>query len=260
MLKKVIMCVGVGFFFTQGVSAVAQSGFYIRGAIGDSSIIGLDEDIFKSGDGLRQSGAFGYYFDNGWRVEGEVARRYNEVGLFDNDGRVVSTIWSGKANIIYDFKGFRNFSAFTKSITPYVGAGFGGSDMALELNAEASLITDFIQIPFVEELSLNDLELVSVTIDDSDNPRALQMFAGLGFALSERLTLEAEYRLSLFEKSTFRYEIDSSILSEIGLDIPQIEEIANIFPDYSVTADTVDLDILAMHSLWVGLRFRFGPM
>jgi outer membrane protein OmpA-like peptidoglycan-associated protein len=96
--------------------AEATEGWYGRVDAGysvDGQLTAFSSD-FDLDDDWMASGGFGYGFQNGFRAEGELAYRSNEVDLFSEDAEV----WAGMANLYYDFNRGGRFQ-------PYVGAGIG---------------------------------------------------------------------------------------------------------------------------------------
>ncbi len=96
--------------------ANATEGWYGRADVGysfDGEITAFGDDYDLENDWMGSAGV-GYAFQNGWRAEGELAYRNNEVDPFDEDIEV----WALMANLYYDFNRGGRFQ-------PYVGAGVG---------------------------------------------------------------------------------------------------------------------------------------
>lgn len=149
-------------FATEGAYGRVDLGYTFEGelesdavtAIGDQD---LDEDVIGAA-------GLGYAFGNGFRLEGELSFRDNDidvVGFPGYEGDISAT--SLMANLYYDFnKG--------GSIQPYLGIGAGVSDIE-------GGITDGVT-PY----------------DIKDEVAAYQGLAGVAFGLSEQLTLDIGYR------------------------------------------------------------------
>lgn len=118
--------------------------------------------------GLGLAAIFGKRYDNGFRVEGELGYRTNEVSDFKAGGTSFGadgdiSVFSFLFNTFFDL---RNPSPFT----PYFGAGAG-----------------IAQVLF-------DASLDSFSIDDDTTVFAYQLGAGLGFEINPQLTLDLGYR------------------------------------------------------------------
>ena len=135
-------------------SAYAQSSWYVRADLGysvdgelDTSYEINDEETseariappgpqaliinqaFDFEDDALFSGAIGYNFDNGFRVEAEVARRENDLDNTSTEVEAKSIMF----NVFYDFNRGGRFQ-------PYVGVGAGYADVDL---ADAYDSSDF---------------------------------------------------------------------------------------------------------------------
>ena len=111
----------------------------------------------------------GYAFANGFRLEGELAHRWNginDAAQIDAGGDVHA--WSGLINLYYDFNRGGAWE-------PYVGVGAG-----------------------VSRISANAYDNVGPLgpqfIDDEDTSAAYQVLAGVAFSLTEQLDLDVGYR------------------------------------------------------------------
>jgi opacity protein-like surface antigen len=168
--------------------------------LSDSNITGSDgsssEYSYDNGFGLEV--ALGYKFPM-FRLEGEVAYYANDVdGYSDRDGSGeadgdVKNL-SGMINAYFDFDN-------DSIITPYVGAGLGVAKVDVSDNTFAW--------------------------DDSDTVYAYQFMGGANFALTQQLSIDAEYRYFGTQDPEFNHD-DGSIKAEI-----------------------------ASHNLMVGLRMQF---
>jgi opacity protein-like surface antigen len=122
----------------------------------------------------------GYKFDNGFRVEGEVAYRRNQlksthVSVPDTDGKGKMTgnahTWSYMTNVLYDFEEVSNYMP---NIVPYVGAGVG----YVQNRAHAKA----------------DVHGIQQKAKARDHGIAGQAIAGVGYRLTDSTTLGVEYR------------------------------------------------------------------
>lgn len=107
-------------------------------------------------DGWMADAGLGYAFENGFRAEAELAQRVNEI---ENSSFLFSSdnVYATSAML----NGFYDFNR-EGQISPYVGIGVGWAKVAVG--------------------------------EDDDTKLAWQAMAGLGVALSERMTLDIGYR------------------------------------------------------------------
>jgi len=180
------VCVPVFFFSAPVYSA---EGLYMSGNIGfamasdsdltDSTVPGITVNT-EFDTGLAFGAALGYDF-NRFRVEGEISYQKNDIDkisaqgvFFDATGDAVAL--SFLINGYYDFI---NSSAFT----PYVSAGAG-----------------FAQVEF------NDLNISSLGFSgskDEDTVFAYQIGIGVGYAVTEKVTIDVKYRYFGTEDSEY---------------------------------------------------------
>jgi OOP family OmpA-OmpF porin len=150
---------------------VPYKGYYVSGiagfgALDGSNVTGTGIDArAKFDDGFAGALAFGHAYGTGLRVEGELARRANDVDNFSGtNGQGDVTATSVMVNGLYDF----NIGA---RIVPYVGAGLG----IASVNWDASPIG-------------------GSSADDSDTVFVWQAMIGVTFPISDSLALTAEAR------------------------------------------------------------------
>ena len=167
----------------------SAEGLYVSGYFGfamasdsdltDSTVPGVTVNTeFDTGPAL--GAALGYDF-NKFRVEGEISYQKNDVSqigsqgvLLNNTGKV--TAFSFLINGYYDFI---NKSAFT----PYISAGLG-----------------FAQVEF------NNLDISGLGFsgsNDEDTVFAYQVGIGLGYAVTEKITIDVRYRYIGTEDSEY---------------------------------------------------------
>jgi outer membrane protein OmpA-like peptidoglycan-associated protein/opacity protein-like surface antigen len=161
------------------VIAHAQDSGHYRGFYGAAGL-GLNsvEDGDWSGggssgevefdNGTTMLGAIGYAMGNGFRFEGELARRMNDVNSFTTSGVSTSTdgearVLSLMANALYDFK-------TGTPLTPYVGLGVGLASLKMSSSAPPAAGTG------------------------REQDFAWQGIVGAAIKLSEALDLTADYR------------------------------------------------------------------
>jgi opacity protein-like surface antigen len=185
-LLIIFVCVLLFFFSTPVCSA---EGLYVSGNIGfamasdsdltDSTVPGVTVNT-EFDTGLALGAALGYDFKR-FRVEGEISYQKNDIDkisaqgtLFDPTGDAVAL--SFLINGYYDFV---NRSAFT----PYISAGLG-----------------FAQVEF------NDLDVSRLGFsgsNDKDTVFAYQIGIGVGYAVTQKVTIDAKYRYFGTEDSEY---------------------------------------------------------
>jgi len=163
-------------FFYVPVSGA--EGFYVSGNIGfakaddseltDSTGITVDTEFDT---GLSFGAALGYDF-NTLRVEGEISYQQNDIDKIGTEGDYFdatgdAVVLSFLMNGYYDFV---NSSAFT----PYVSAGLG--------------------LAQIEFNNLNISRLGFSGSSDEDTVFAYQIGAGVGYAITEKVTIDVKYR------------------------------------------------------------------
>ena len=148
----------------------------------------LSGDVeFDSGYTL--SGAIGYAYPSGLRLEGELSYRNNDLDQSEGvglDGDVTAT--AVLANLWYDFKTGGKWK-------PYIGGGLG-----------------FAQV----NLDLDGVEGISIGFDDNDWVFAYQLGAGVAFPISSKTMLSVDYRYFATSDPEFKdlgVKIDSEIRS-----------------------------------------------
>jgi opacity protein-like surface antigen len=162
--------------FTLFLPAYAFAGPYV--SVAGGAVFLEDSDLEENGleaeaefdTGFVVFGAAGYAFDLGFgsfRTEVEIAYRQNDVdqisafGLTVSAGDAEASVISGMANVALDM-------VTGTLVEPYVLVGIGAANVTLESD---------------------DLD-----VDEDDTVFAYQAGAGLGFALTETITLFTGYR------------------------------------------------------------------
>ena len=186
MKKTVQLLLVAAMFFSLSTFAYSAPGLYVGGNFGLASLNESDissSDIpagvnmkFITDKGLSLGGFVGYAFENNFRIEGELVSQSNDFDKIKVDylGTKVALDLDGDissgallANGYYDFK---NESRFT----PFIGAGVG-----------------------IANVVINDLEIVGSGESDEDGDEtviAYQLTVGVGYEITERITLDLKYR------------------------------------------------------------------
>jgi len=187
-MKKNLLIISVcvlAIFFSS--SAYSAEGLYVSGNIGfamlsDSDVTDPDSGPFtmEYDTGFALGGALGYDF-NRFRVEGEISYQTNDIDkLSATRGSVTASgDVSSLAFLINGYFDFVNDSAFT----PYISAGIGYAKIDLnDFNSAGSGESDY---------------------SDDDSVFAYQVGLGVGYAVTEKVTIDVKYRYFATEDPEF---------------------------------------------------------
>ena len=185
-LLIIFVCV-LAFFFSASV--YSAEGLYVSGNGGFATA--SDSDLTNStvpgvtvntefDTGLTLGAALGYDF-NRFRVEGEISYQTNDVDKIGAQGVFFDATGDATALafLINGYYDFVNRSAFT----PYISAGLG-----------------FAQVEF------NDLNISGSGFpgsSDDDTVFAYQIGIGVGYAVTEKVTIDVKYRYFGTEDSEY---------------------------------------------------------
>jgi outer membrane protein OmpA-like peptidoglycan-associated protein len=174
----------------SGVAHAYDAGWYVRGDLGYSTDTNFsaDDDNINWGDTSADEGWLGmlgggYAVGNGFRFEGELGYRDNDLGDNDSldDGGNLSA-WSLMANGYYDF----NRGGV---VQPYVGLGIG----IAEVDVDAA---DLDPAP-------------AVFADGSETGFAWQGMIGLGWQVAPQLIVDLGYRYFSVDGVDFDVTVDT---------------------------------------------------
>jgi outer membrane protein OmpA-like peptidoglycan-associated protein len=158
-------------------AAHATEGWYGRADVGWSfdgeTDLGASSSGYPWGDSTLEHDysehvGLGYAFQNGFRLEGEIGHRFNQIEAtptIDAGGDV--HVWSAMANLFYDFNR-------GGQLEPYIGIGIG----AARVNQGAN---DHVPPP-------------TFTVDGEDTVLAYQGLVGFAVGLGEQWDLDVGYR------------------------------------------------------------------
>ena len=178
MKKNLIIYCVCAMLLAFYTSAYSAEGPYVSGNIGfamlsdsdltDSTAPGITLDM-EFDPGFALGAALGYGFGK-TRIEGEIAYQKNDIDKIGAFG--VSLDASGDATalafLLNGYYDFTNNSLFT----PYVSAGLGFA-----------------------KIEVNDFSISGMPIgSDDDTVFAYQIGAGIGYAVSEKVTIDVKYR------------------------------------------------------------------
>ena len=194
--------------------AAPDRGFYLEGQLG----YGFPDEVDVGDDGLDGTvelddapvfgGALGWKFP--WfRLEANVSYRKNDVdgvevgGLDFDGGSGDATSVVGLVNAIIDLD-------LDFPVRPFVGGGVGAAYVKVDTGSNSP-----------------------IEVDDEAGAFAWNLLAGVGFDVTESVTVSASYRYLRLEGTDFSADL-------AGVD-----------------AGDVDVDDLASHEVLVGLRYTF---
>ena len=226
--------------------AVNDSGWYLKGAAGygigtDIDATGLFKGDVEAEGNVAGNLGVGYDFGENWRVELDGASNWNDYGAIAQEPFSFAKLRTDAVmlNAIYDFSDFDRWS-------PYVGAGLG------IVRADASLAAhDFRNLRGNGQVenpacvgtrpTTNGIgnDGYSCNAQDKDLGLGWQLLAGLGYAITDKLTWDTNYRYMQASDMDF----DGTF--------------SNAATDAS-TPGSVELDGIGGHQLLTGFRYRFG--
>jgi opacity protein-like surface antigen len=189
MKKRLLIIFAYVLVFFFSVPAYSAEGLYVSGNTGfgmasdsdltDSTVPGITVNT-EFDTGLAFGAALGYDF-NRFRVEGEISYQKNDIDKISAQG--VSLVPTGDAKalsfLINGYYDFINHSAFT----PYISAGLG-----------------------LAQVEFNDLDIYKVGFSgssDEDTVFAYQIGIGVGYAITEKVTIDVKYRYFGTEDSEY---------------------------------------------------------
>ena len=223
-------------------SAQDGSGWYLKGGAGygvgtDIDITGGIEGDAEAEGNLVGNLGLGYDFGENWRLELDGATMWNDYGTVSNASGSYAKLRQNTVmlNAIYDFSDFGSWA-------PYVGAGIGVVDVDASVNSH--------DIPTISGTGQNvnstcvgnrdgSVHAFSCDYNTGDKGLGWQLLAGLGYAITDKLTWDTNYRYvqgpKLDLNGTFTQDQSGFALS-----------------------DSIDIDGVGAHQLLTGFRYRFG--
>lgn len=157
-----------------------KSGRFYAGAFGGANWLNIHNKTIdpKTHTGYTGAVSFGYKFNNGFRVEGEVAYRRNHLKVHSSEGlhedtKITGDVssWSYMSNFLYDFDCVEHY---LPKVVPYVGFGIGYTHIHAQVKAHDSD--------------------GHVRVKETSNGLSGQAIAGIGYRLTNSTTLGVEYR------------------------------------------------------------------
>jgi opacity protein-like surface antigen len=193
-MKKTLMCAtAAAAFASAGLPAHAE-GWYSRADLQYSFDGRVDHDAIADQNGklagnsdaselLGAQGGFGYAYDNGLRLEGVIGYRGGDLTVSPTiSGALPRTQVSpeGTAAIMdLMINGIYDFNA-DGTVRPYIGVGVGGTRIRAKASNRITGVAPNLS--------------ASNGFSDTAAGLAWQGLAGIGFALSDRLTLDLGYK------------------------------------------------------------------
>ena len=163
---------------TQGPYFAARLGvcFLEDATLSEEGVPFTVDTEFDTGIGVEA--AMGYDFGM-FRAEGEIGYRKNDVDTFSILG--VSLVGGGDIDALsFMVNGYLDFENQT-ALTPYIGAGVG-----------------------VAKVSANDISIGGVALSDEDDTVfAYQLGVGIGYSVTESLTIDLAYKYFATEDPDF---------------------------------------------------------
>lgn len=221
------------------------AGWYLRGNAGygtheDADITGGvfgDEDfgdVESEGNGAFSVGA-GYHFTPNWRVEADVFTLFTDLGAIGQADESFAKVRTNGVflNALYDFNDFGSWK-------PFVGAGVGvvENNASIVANDFAGPGNVLIRNPACSG-SIVAGQPRSCNVNDSDTGIGWQLLAGVGYAITDNLTWDTQYRY--FDTGTSDFD-GTSLNTTTGVSTPI----------------SAAIDDVSGHALLTGFRYRFG--
>jgi len=215
-----------------------ESGWYLRGNVGIGAHTDIDHTGIITGDTESEAnGAFsvgiGYNLDSNWALELDASSLWTDMGQVSQAANTFSKLRTNALmiNALYNFDDFGNWE-------PYVGAGLG------KVRASASTEVSSFYNPTTGVYNLNPICSTGVgcVVNDDDNAWAVQLIAGVGYDISDRLTWDTQYR---YQKT----------LEDMGFNGTTWSGTAN---NLTVGSGEMLMEDVGAHMLLTGLKYKFG--
>lgn len=172
---------------TSGIVTNAHAQMYFGGNIGLAMLTKSevtdtqDPDTAEIGfkDDVTVAGLAGYTFNDNFRIEGEVAYQENNVKSFgmggvEVDASMVNEFRGEATNLTWLLNGYYDFLP-NGNFKPYLTAGIGRSKVNIEFRLE-------------------DPSFGVIAAADNDSSMTYHVGIGMGYILTENITLDLRYR------------------------------------------------------------------
>ena len=202
-LIKTAVAGGFCILCLEGLTSRAQeSGFYIKGDLGGNITQDVNVNEFLGADvsgvklkldpGFRAGVAGGYWFTDFLALEGEIGYVANQINSVSGATQVQDA-WLMNVPFLANLK--LQLPMGRCPIKPYIGAGAGFSETIFD----------------VDHLTIGGISLHG---NDSDTVFAWQAFAGLRYAINERMSLAVEYRYLETDSPTWHADVTFNTTSD----------------------------------------------
>jgi len=213
-MKKIVFILVLSFFLVLPAISFGATGWY--GSLNAGVGMAPDSDIDETAPGLGTisgelsydtgytvGGAVGYMMEK-FRGEGEISYQANDMDSISIPGLGSASVNGDVSVLTFLVNGYLDF-ATGGPLTPYITAGIGYSKVDADIEGES----------------------------EDDNLFTYQLGAGIGYAMSEALTLDLRYRYLGFQ------DFESS------------------YYEPSLGTNVKDTVKISSHNITVGLRFAF---
>ena len=216
-----------------------DEGWYLRGNVGygihsDTDIDnGLNGDVESEGDGAFSVG-IGYDLGENWRVELDGFSLFTDLGAIGQQPSSTAKVRTNAVmlNAIYDFNDFGRWQ-------PFVGAGVGFVQNEFSLVAhDFANGSTLVRNPACTGATAPN-EVRTCNVNDDNEDIGWQILAGLGYAITDNLTWDTQYRY-----------FDSGSASLNGT--------STLLPSGDSSPILAQVDDVGGHALLTGFRYRFG--
>lgn len=229
----------------MAVPSLAQAqeteGWYLRGNAGygthtDMDFTGeLNGDVESEGNAAFSLGA-GYDFGDNWRIELDGDSMWTDNGAISQLPSSFAKLRTNSlmANVLYDFDDFGLWE-------PYVGAGVGIVQGKLDMVAHDYLDANGANLLRTSACATatNPNDARTCEVHDKDTAFGWQLLAGLGYAITDKLTWDTHYTY----RDVGDYVFDGTV--------------SNAVAGTSSAIQTATKDA-GSHSLMTGFRYTFG--
>jgi len=235
------------FASAQDYSEYDNAGWYLKGAAGygigtDIDLTGTFEGDVEAEGNVAGNLGLGYDFGENWRIELDGTTNFNDYGAISQAPSSYAKLRTDALmlNAIYDFSDFDRFK-------PYVGAGLGiiRGDASLSshdfpnVSGSAQIVNPTCVGDRGTQAGIDGFDCDTSQNGDTDAGIGWQLLAGLGYAITDKLTWDTNYRYVQSPDMNF----DATF--------------TNVASGVS-SPGSVELDGVGAHQLLTGFRYRFG--
>ena len=211
-----------------------DKGWYLRGNVGVGAHTDIDHSGIITGDTESEANGaatlgIGYDLGNSWRLELDGTSLWTDMGRVSQVPSSFSKLRTNTlmVNALYDFDEFGDWE-------PYVGAGIGKMRANAQTQAHGLFGAEggFINNPTCSAG-------VECSISDKDNAWAMQLIAGMGYDISDKLVWDTQYR---YQKTLENLGFDGTTRSSLT----------------AFGTGEMFMEDVGAHMLMTGLRYKLG--